>query len=362
MKSAVNIVVCMRRLPSLLGLSVLLASAFLEQANAQGIDPLIEGAKLCTRPLQRYERENGIPSHLLSAIASTESGRYHDGLKIKLPWPWTINAEGKGYYFNTKEEAITAAHNLQRKGIQSMDLGCMQVNIMHHPRAFSSLSEAFDPEHNVAYAAGFLRDLYQEEGSWKQAAGDYHSKTPKLGKEYVGQVYNSWYRIVDKLRAARLNVPESSVNGLRDMAKADVNADYSSRIQAAKFASAVKPSPKTVVVAKQGRESSSYKYVGTKTVTVASSAKQAAFERSRHSDIIVVKPRISVVSAGSSMMPVNQVPQPMVMASASEASQAGKVGEPQQAKIIRIDNKLADRRPANVEPVKKSGPNFIFND
>src|SRR5579871_5842432 len=109
-------------------------------AGAQvGVDPLIEGAKLCTSHLPRYEREYGIPTHLLSAIASTESGRYHEGLKLKLPWPWTINAEGKGYFFKNKEDAIAAVKKLRSHGIQKIDVGCMQVNLYHHPDAFSSL-------------------------------------------------------------------------------------------------------------------------------------------------------------------------------------------------------------------------------
>src|SRR5277367_3222387 len=80
--------------------------------QAAGNDPLIEGAKLCTRHLARYEREYGVPTHLLSAIASTESGRYHEGLQIKVPWPWTINAGGKGYIYDSKAEAVAAVRKL----------------------------------------------------------------------------------------------------------------------------------------------------------------------------------------------------------------------------------------------------------
>jgi hypothetical protein len=184
------------------------AAGFAAPAYAQG-DALVEGAKLCTRHMPHYERQYGIPNHLLSAIASTESGRYHQGLKINVPWPWTINAEGKGYYFDTKQEAVLMAIRLRAKGVKSMDVGCMQVNLYHHSQAFASLEEAFDPQTNVAYAASFLRGLYQESGTWKQAASHYHSKTPSLGGKYVGLVYNSWYKIVDKLRSARVQIAEN---------------------------------------------------------------------------------------------------------------------------------------------------------
>lgn len=166
-------------------------------------DPLIEGAKMCTRHLPRYEREYGVPVHLLSAISSTETGRWHKGLKIAVPWPWTINAEGKGYYFESKQEAIAAVRHLQAQGIRSIDVGCMQVNLVHHAGAFARLEDAFDPETNIAYAAGFLRGLYQESGSWKQAAASYHSKTPSLGEKYIGRVFTSWYKIIEKVRMAK---------------------------------------------------------------------------------------------------------------------------------------------------------------
>ncbi len=186
-------------------------------------DPLIEGAKLCTRHLQRYEREYGIPVHLLSAIASVESGRYHDGLKIKLPWPWTIGVNGKKYFYNNKEEAMTAFHKLQAQGIKNIDIGCMQVNLYHHPDVFTSLSQAFEPENNVAYSASFLRNLYQEEGSWKQAASFYHTKDPKKGQEYIAKVYDSWFAIVDKLRNARINPSKNTAVKLKEVQSEEVD-------------------------------------------------------------------------------------------------------------------------------------------
>lgn len=205
---------------ALLSATVLCTSVTTDANAATVTDALIEGAKLCTRPLPRYERQYGIPTHLLSAIASTESGRYHKGLNIKVPWPWTINAEGKGYFFSSKQEAIASVNKLRAQGVKSIDVGCMQVNLMHHPQAFASLDEAFDPEHNVAYAASFLRSLYQETNSWKEAAADYHSRTHSRGTEYAGHVYNSWYNIIDKLRMAKVEVPHSSVAAMNDMKRA----------------------------------------------------------------------------------------------------------------------------------------------
>lgn len=180
-------------------------------------DPLVEGAMQCTKFFPRYERQYGIPTHLLSAIASTESGRYDKKLKIVLPWPWTVASGGKGQYFDTKEEAVAAVKKMRANGIKNIDVGCMQVNLHHHSGAFANIEQAFEPEYNVAYSATFLRNLYNGNHSWKQAASDYHSKTPALGKKYIGMVYNSWFNIIEKLREARLTVPSSSLTAMNDM-------------------------------------------------------------------------------------------------------------------------------------------------
>ena len=81
---------------------------------------------------------------------------------------------------------------MQARGIQSIDVGCMQVNLMHHPDAFPSLDMAFDPQANAAYAARFLKELYAQTGDWTKATALYHSATPELGAEYQRKVLAVW--------------------------------------------------------------------------------------------------------------------------------------------------------------------------
>ncbi len=171
-------------------------------ANANP-DWLIEGARQCTQYFPIEEKKNNIPSHLLAAIATTESGRYHKGLGMSVPWPWTINVEGKGYYFNSKIEAIAQTQRLLAQGYQSIDVGCMQVNLKHHPRAFANLNQAFDPASNVAYSAKFLSSNYATLGDWIKATAAYHSRTPVHGQRYLGDIERSWNKIVAKVAAAR---------------------------------------------------------------------------------------------------------------------------------------------------------------
>jgi hypothetical protein len=109
-----------------------------------------------------------------------------------VPWPWTINAEGVGSFFASKEDAIAAVQALQARGVRSIDVGCMQVNLQQHPEAFHALDQAFDPVTNARYAAGLLLTLFGQTGSWPLAAASYHSQTPTLGAAYQRQVIAAW--------------------------------------------------------------------------------------------------------------------------------------------------------------------------
>ena len=60
----------------------------------------------------------------------------------------------------------------------------MQINYRWHGHAFPSLDDMFDPEWTATYAAQFLRTLYEERGSWSEAAGAYHSLTPEKAQIY----------------------------------------------------------------------------------------------------------------------------------------------------------------------------------
>lgn len=192
----------MRRIQIKAVAGIMMAVAFAQPASAY--DALIEGAKQCTRYFPIKEREHGIPVHLLAAISSTETGRYHKGLGMALPWPWTINVEGKGYYFQTKAEAIAETRRHLQSGRKSVDVGCMQVNLKHHPDAFTTLEDAFDPEKNVGYAAKFLRANYGQLGnSWVKAAAAYHSRNPSRGNPYLQKVAGAWQKIVTKVQEAQ---------------------------------------------------------------------------------------------------------------------------------------------------------------
>ncbi|MFC0384386.1 lytic transglycosylase domain-containing protein [Muricoccus vinaceus] len=147
---------------------------------------------LCRAAIGAAEREYGLPAGLLAAIGRVESGRRDPGTGEQGPWPWTMNAEGRGQFFSSRAEAIAEVRQLRAGGMRLIDVGCMQINLHHHPGAFASLEEAFDPLANARYAARFLKTLQANSGDWMTAAGHYHSQTPSRAEAYRAQVALRW--------------------------------------------------------------------------------------------------------------------------------------------------------------------------
>jgi hypothetical protein len=149
----------------------------------QAVDPGMQ----CRQAVSAAGRAAGIPDHMMSAIARIESGRRSTGGRVD-PWPWSINVEGVDHVFDTRDQAVAAVRALQAGGTRSIDVGCMQVNLLHHPTAFASLEQGFDPAGNAAYAARFLMQLFRQTGTWPKAVAAYHSFTPELGDAYERKV------------------------------------------------------------------------------------------------------------------------------------------------------------------------------
>ena len=178
-----------------LALAQAAAGAAPASSNARAaVAPRPGDATVCRETIGHAERLKGIPAHLMQSVAIAESGRYDQAHKAVLAWPWTINAEGEGKYFPTKQAAIAEVKRLQAAGVKSIDVGCMQINLVHHAKAFASLEQAFDPGHNVAYGAEFLRDRYEATKSWNSAVAHYHSQNPERGEPYRDRVLAIWQK------------------------------------------------------------------------------------------------------------------------------------------------------------------------
>ncbi|HEY6432350.1 MAG TPA: transglycosylase SLT domain-containing protein [Acetobacteraceae bacterium] len=151
---------------------------------------------LCEQAIRHAEAVGHTPPGMLAAIGQVESGRPDPHSGAMRPWPWTIDADGVGQFFATKAQAVTAVAALQAQGVRSIDVGCMQVNLMHHPDAFASLDQAFDPAANTGFAVRFLDALYRRTGTWPRSIATYHSETPQIAEEYQRRVMVTWHQHV----------------------------------------------------------------------------------------------------------------------------------------------------------------------
>lgn len=126
-----------------------------------------------------------IPSNVMRAVTRLETGRSKGG-KLT-PWPWTVNMEGEGRWFASKDEAKAYVIQHYQAGKRSFDVGCFQINYRWHGGAFRSIEDMFDPDKNAAYAADFLKTLYREFGNWDDAVGAYHSRTDVYADRYLAK-------------------------------------------------------------------------------------------------------------------------------------------------------------------------------
>lgn len=139
-------------------------------------------AALCLEAAIDAARINPVPVSVLVAITLTETGRTQAG--EMQPWPWTVNIDGVGHWFDDRQSAEDFAAAQLAAGHRSFDVGCFQVNYRWHHEAFNSLAQMFDPLANATYAAGYLARLQTELNDWSVAAGAYHSRTPELAQRY----------------------------------------------------------------------------------------------------------------------------------------------------------------------------------
>jgi hypothetical protein len=168
----------------------------------------------CESAADEAERDAGLPAGLLRAIGIVESGRWQPGLGRYAPWPYAIDAGGYSLFMDSLAEAVAKVGALRQEGIESIDVGCFQINLLYHPSAFATLEEGFDPRANAAYAARFLVSLYGRTGTWAGAVSDYHSAVASVGEPYRARVYAVWQGAPSVGAEVRLTVSPGLSGGL----------------------------------------------------------------------------------------------------------------------------------------------------
>ncbi len=176
--------------------------AHAETGNVNMIYPTGADAKLspqnaCDAAGRAAEQAAALPADMLLSIGRVESGRIDPASGRLAPWPWTVNVDGAGRYFQDEQDAAAFVRLAEFAGANDIDVGCFQISLENHPAAFSSLAAAFDPRANANAAAQFLDQLKMRDGSWSFAIADYHSGQPALGFPYQRLVLKAWRGLGD---------------------------------------------------------------------------------------------------------------------------------------------------------------------
>lgn len=171
---------------------VALALAWAVAACAPAGAVAIPTSAICAAAGAAAARAAGLPPNMLLAVGVVESGRADRFTGRAMPWPWTVNVDGAGSFFDNEADAASFARLAQSSGAGDVDVGCFQVSLRYHPEAFASLDQAFDPVGNANFAAGYLVRLKARTGSWGAAIAAYHSAAPALGLPYQRLVLAAW--------------------------------------------------------------------------------------------------------------------------------------------------------------------------
>ena len=129
----------------------------------------------------------GIPVELLLAISHVESG-FH---------PHAINISGQSFFPSSHNEAL----GLLLRSRNNVDIGLMQVNWGYWGNKFGlSKSELLDPQLNVLVGAKILEHCVRVGGSPWVGVGLYHSPQNFQQREYVEKVWQSYRRVLIRMR------------------------------------------------------------------------------------------------------------------------------------------------------------------
>ena len=172
--------------------SIIFTISFLilaKEAFADNIDKL----KLCENTIESVELQTDIPKGLLLGIGKAEAIRKINNKYII--WPWTINHAGKSLFFDTKKQMSNYVFKTLKRNDFNIDVGCMQINIKWHKNNFKKISDMFEVNPNISYAASFIKQLKNKHGSWDKAIKHYHSSDPKKNNPYLIKVKSFWKKV-----------------------------------------------------------------------------------------------------------------------------------------------------------------------
>ncbi|TWB21886.1 transglycosylase-like protein with SLT domain [Nitrospirillum amazonense] len=136
----------------------------------------------CLDHILQAEKEAGVPSGLLLAVALVESGQSISSEA------YAVNVKGTAHFVSTPTAAAKYLRDPKGNLRQDVTAGCMQLSLSDHKAAFHPVEKIVDPKENVQYAARMLARLRATAGSWAAAVARYNGSSGKTAHAYACKV------------------------------------------------------------------------------------------------------------------------------------------------------------------------------
>lgn len=152
--------------------------------------------------LDRAAAETGLDREIIRAIAFEESQRVDPGNDQTRPWPWTLNVQGQGIYYQSRAEAALALRDFQERGITNIDIGAFQINLRWNGDLARKPEDLLDPRVNLWAFAQVIRECISRVGKALPAVlSCYHTGQAgnAQGRRYASRVLRR-YQTLKEMR------------------------------------------------------------------------------------------------------------------------------------------------------------------
>lgn len=106
------------------------------------------------------------------------------------PHAYAVRIGGRSYYAKSEARALDHARQSDGKLDASANIGCMQLQVASHGKAFTPPEKIIDPALNVRRAAGLLVAGAGRRHNWSQALASYQGGPPEARRAYVCRIWN----------------------------------------------------------------------------------------------------------------------------------------------------------------------------
>jgi|TARA_R100001509_G_C4884907_1_gene221769 hypothetical protein len=141
--------------------------------------------------IKRICNTNDVDTSLIVKIITHESKSYFNSQAQ--PWPWTLNINGQGYYFDSYSEALAYAKKALESNPRRFGVGIGQIEWSYHKTRFKDISEALNPIKNLQA----VRDILLEgrrvgiSNSYELAAYYHRPKRDSIAFKYADKVFSN---------------------------------------------------------------------------------------------------------------------------------------------------------------------------